>query len=569
MAFKETAWSSWDEWGFVKNLFASGCLEKQIEAMEMVNMWKSRIRGGALPISVELTTTLFASKHKFQQTNNHEACLCAAMSIVRFINGITDQFQTGAYAQAIQNIAEKIEIPDWMVDLRHEATHGHLPSFEVLQSGLNFGIDWLFKNYWEETSLKIEEEMNKFHSSVSDKINSYSLLVLDNLSSINLEKNSPETKKEKKKSIKNDHDRDSLLNSILKIVNQRNLKIVVNILTSCDRFLIHDKRVDENGLLVQLFEEFEQKSTLMKCFATSWKLLLEALQKKFPQFIQFLVESLVANSNDSHSKSQSLLVALYACALASGTCKTGLAISLSHLLKRPSISCFHVLKMLCADGILDDDFKTNLMELISTFDQTIPALQNCVTIDWREYLAADKTCNLFKETIDKFQTSSVNEHDDLIDVSSRKWRLVSEHELVTLPPMGDFDYRAHLSRVRSHSRIIKMINTDFDNTVCFQVSNNNNQLSDVIDNLFNDIDYVNLVNDDVGGDSDSCPTEGYTEDVDMLWFDEDANDNSHKKPQFDEASTVEIHEKKFEGQNYANEISLDASTIDVSKIMIF
>ena len=575
MAFKETAWSSWDEWGFVKNLFASGCYEKQLEAMKMVNMWKSRVRGGALPISVELTTTLFASKHKLQQTNHHEACLCAAMAIVRFINGITDQFQTGIYAQAIQNIAEKIEIPDWLVDIRHEATHGQLPSFEVLQSGLNFGIDWLFKNYWEETSLKIEEETNRFYSNVYDKINSYSILVFDNMSNIIIEKNSAEMKKEKKKSNKNDYDRESMVNGLLKVLNQNNFKFIVSILTCSDRFLIHNNRVNENDFLTQLFEECEQKSILMRCFASSWKLLLEALQNKFPQFIEFLVESLVAKCNESagHFKSQSLLIAMYACVLASGTSKTALMNSLSYLLNRPSNQCFHILKMLCEDGILEGNFKTNMMELITTFELIFPGLQNSESIDWRKFLASDETCNLFKDTIDRFQTFSDKGLDKLTSDTSKKWRRVNEQELTTLPPLGDFDYRAHISRVRSHSQIIKMIDTDFDDTVCFQVNNNYNQLGNVIDDLFNDIDYVNLTNNDEAGggdDSDSCPTEGYNEDADMPWFDEDdVNSEVQDKQKVDCESIAETKEKKFDGQDYANKISLDASTIDVSKIMLF
>ena len=107
----------------------------------------------------------------------------------------------------------------------------------------------------------------------------------------------------------------------------------------------------------------------------------------------------------------------------------------------------------------------------------------------------------------------------------------------------------------------------------FQVNNNNNLLGDVIDDLFNDIDYVNLINNDEDGggdDSDSCPTEGYNEHVDMPWFEEDdVNSKVQDKQKVDCESIAETKEKKFDGQDYSNKISLDASTIDVSKIMLF
>ena len=59
--------------------------------------------------------------------------------------------QRGVYARPVQTIAEEIGIPDWLVDLRHDATHSSLPSVEVLEAGCNVALGWLKSHYWEKT----------------------------------------------------------------------------------------------------------------------------------------------------------------------------------------------------------------------------------------------------------------------------------------------------------------------------------------------------------------------------------------------------------------------------------
>merc|ERR1719320_1821965 len=40
-------------------------------------------------------------------------------------------------------------IPEWIVDVRHETTHGHLPSRRVLLDAMAFCLEWVRANYWE------------------------------------------------------------------------------------------------------------------------------------------------------------------------------------------------------------------------------------------------------------------------------------------------------------------------------------------------------------------------------------------------------------------------------------
>uniref|UniRef100_A0A7M5UPC1 Uncharacterized protein n=1 Tax=Clytia hemisphaerica TaxID=252671 RepID=A0A7M5UPC1_9CNID len=132
---RETAWSNWNEWKHCKKLFFSNDNSEISKAIDFVKMWKARIRTGSMPVSIDLTSILFGAKIQLDGSNlenEQQALLCGAMALVRFVNGITDQFQTGFYAQPVQNIADKIDIPEWMVELRHEITHGQIPSVDLV-----------------------------------------------------------------------------------------------------------------------------------------------------------------------------------------------------------------------------------------------------------------------------------------------------------------------------------------------------------------------------------------------------------------------------------------------------
>lgn len=57
-----------------------------------------------------------------------------ATAIIRLVNGLVDPLQMGAYARSIAAIAAQIGFPQWLVELRHAATHEELPSLELLRS---------------------------------------------------------------------------------------------------------------------------------------------------------------------------------------------------------------------------------------------------------------------------------------------------------------------------------------------------------------------------------------------------------------------------------------------------
>ncbi|EJD55257.1 Las1-domain-containing protein [Auricularia subglabra TFB-10046 SS5] len=71
-----------------------------------------------------------------------------ASAIVRFVNGMVDPLQFGAYARSIAAIAAQIGLPAWLVELRHAATHEDLPSLEILREAAREALAWLLQNYF-------------------------------------------------------------------------------------------------------------------------------------------------------------------------------------------------------------------------------------------------------------------------------------------------------------------------------------------------------------------------------------------------------------------------------------
>lgn len=56
-----------------------------------------------------------------------------AMAVVRFVNGVVDEFQTALYASSVVVLASKAGLPLWLVQIRHAATHQTCPPLTVLR----------------------------------------------------------------------------------------------------------------------------------------------------------------------------------------------------------------------------------------------------------------------------------------------------------------------------------------------------------------------------------------------------------------------------------------------------
>lgn len=118
-------------------------------ALGVVRLW---IHRGSCPQAVESTALLVQSiLSDHAHGSDYAARALYAMALTRFVNSVVDSFQTGAYAQSIGAIAERIGLPQWLVQVRHSATHEELPSKSVCRTACERALAWLDQHYWQPT----------------------------------------------------------------------------------------------------------------------------------------------------------------------------------------------------------------------------------------------------------------------------------------------------------------------------------------------------------------------------------------------------------------------------------
>ena len=77
-----------------------------------------------------------------------ELRLLYSVVVVRSVNSLVDNYQQKYFAESVMSLASNIGIPAWIVELRHDATHGELPSLSLLRTASASLMDWLVKQYW-------------------------------------------------------------------------------------------------------------------------------------------------------------------------------------------------------------------------------------------------------------------------------------------------------------------------------------------------------------------------------------------------------------------------------------
>jgi hypothetical protein len=146
--------SNWDEWIFVKNGLYSQNRDNVTAALQVVAMWRVR---GRLPHSIDSTAHLVELKlcddspsrgYQFANRSESELKLLYSAVVVRAVNGLVDPGQQAMYATSVLTLAEKIGLPGWIVELRHDATHNQMPSLSVFRTAAHTLLNWYFDYYW-------------------------------------------------------------------------------------------------------------------------------------------------------------------------------------------------------------------------------------------------------------------------------------------------------------------------------------------------------------------------------------------------------------------------------------
>ncbi|KAL5010490.1 hypothetical protein ScPMuIL_012795 [Solemya velum] len=160
-----TAWYSRSELKHVyKDLY---CMDtaRQRHALGRLEVWRVRSLQ-KLSVSIESTSTLVAACVDYQEAlaagtvhEKHENLRNGhAIALIRFINCITETMQIHRFAVPVHVVAAKLGIPEWIVDLRHSATHGDLPALVLLNVGVKWALKWLKREFWIKQITGVADE---------------------------------------------------------------------------------------------------------------------------------------------------------------------------------------------------------------------------------------------------------------------------------------------------------------------------------------------------------------------------------------------------------------------------
>ncbi|KAI8872888.1 Las1-domain-containing protein [Ramicandelaber brevisporus] len=146
-------WTSHEEFEQVYRWLYSDLVEEpqlcQL-GVKRVKAWSAR---GRVPQSVD--STAFGSmnqrsqQQQQQQLSIDERRHMFSMAFIRFFNGFVDNEQRGKFADNTSKLAERLGMPAWFVDVRHEGTHGKMPSLTILRAAAAQALNWLRNSYWE------------------------------------------------------------------------------------------------------------------------------------------------------------------------------------------------------------------------------------------------------------------------------------------------------------------------------------------------------------------------------------------------------------------------------------
>ena len=83
------------------------------------------------------------------------------------MTGLLDSQQESKYKVSMYTQAQKIGLPAVFVDLRHEATHGDMPSLINLRSAAHRALKWLWDDYWKGLEREAVSTMGSVGSMVA------------------------------------------------------------------------------------------------------------------------------------------------------------------------------------------------------------------------------------------------------------------------------------------------------------------------------------------------------------------------------------------------------------------
>ncbi|KAI7884058.1 Las1-domain-containing protein [Lichtheimia hyalospora FSU 10163] len=141
-------WTSFEEFETVQKWLYSQTPEEAQWGVDRVAAWISR---GCVPVAVECTATLIQLRLRDRGhtiLSQRELRHLYSIALIRLVNGMVDIEQQGNLVRATSVVAAQLGLPLWFVDIRHAATHEHLPGLSVLRDAAEQALQWLYDFYW-------------------------------------------------------------------------------------------------------------------------------------------------------------------------------------------------------------------------------------------------------------------------------------------------------------------------------------------------------------------------------------------------------------------------------------
>ena len=122
-------------------------------AIRRINIWSARTE--KISWAIDSTRNILACKKYAAGSGSENFCQIIyknilTSAIIRFVAlAIEKLYNKHKTTASMTFLAEKLNIPEWIVEVRHECGHGEMPSLVVLEEAVDFCFGWLKEKYWE------------------------------------------------------------------------------------------------------------------------------------------------------------------------------------------------------------------------------------------------------------------------------------------------------------------------------------------------------------------------------------------------------------------------------------
>uniref|UniRef100_A0A7I4XTT2 LAS1-like protein n=2 Tax=Haemonchus contortus TaxID=6289 RepID=A0A7I4XTT2_HAECO len=142
------------EWNRVRTLFQSADIDELKECLAILSMWRSRM-GNSTPVAIscsEMLVRLAIAELQIDDDHNlwmkmEELKMQHCIVIIRFVNYVNEICQRQRQTSIVRAV-QQLGIPSWLVEIRHNASHSHVPPIETLRMAFAFCREWIWEHFW-------------------------------------------------------------------------------------------------------------------------------------------------------------------------------------------------------------------------------------------------------------------------------------------------------------------------------------------------------------------------------------------------------------------------------------